>query len=124
MWSRDYTDGALSNLDSARYFDYRAIDVRRLVRGEEGIHSGDFVGLAQAPERHLLDHLGHHRRRDSGEDRRGDEAGTHRRGANSLGTEFTRPGLGEGDHAGLGRGIVGLAEIAVETDYRRGIDDD
>ena len=43
--------------------------------------------------------------------------------ADALAAELARPGLDHADHAELRRRIVGLAEVAVQTDDRRGVQD-
>ncbi len=59
----------------------------------------------------------HHLVGNGGEHGRLDEAGRHRIHPHALGAEFARPGLGHGDDAGLGRGVIGLAEVAVQPDH-------
>src|SRR6185312_6990415 len=109
--------------DAARDFDDRAVDVGRLVRREPRVGVGDFLGTAEATHRHLVadqvQHLFRHRR----EDRRLDEARADRVGANALAAELARPGLDHADHAELGRRVVGLAEVAVQADDRRRVED-
>jgi hypothetical protein len=49
--------------------------------------------------------------------------GAHGVDAHALGSEFTRPGLGEADDPSLGGGVVGLPEVAVQADHRGRVDD-
>src|SRR5450432_1522677 len=82
-------------------FDDGAVDVARLVRREPCIRVGDFLGLAETAHRnavfHHLDDLCGHRR----EDRRVDDAGTDRVGADAFLAELARPCLDHADDAEL-----------------------
>src|ERR1022692_900137 len=103
-------------------FDDGAVDVARFVRCEPCIRVGDFLGLPESAQRyaifHHLDDLCRHRR----EDRRVDEAGTDCVGTNALLAQFAGPRLHHADDTELGRSIIGLAEIAVDPDDGRRIE--
>ncbi len=73
---------------------------------------GDLLRLAHSPERnargHFLQGLGFH----AGDHFGLDEARGHACDANTVAGQLLRPDHGGGRHAGLGRGIVGLAHVA------------
>ena len=80
-------------------------------------------GCAEPAHGHLvLDHpehlVGHRRENGSVDVARADRVG-----ADALAAELARPGLDHADHAELGRGVVGLAEVAVDADDGRGVED-
>ena len=53
----------------------------------------------------------------------GDEAGRDGVDPDVVPPQLARPGLRHDDHAGLGGGVVGLAEVAVEPDDGGGVED-
>ena len=67
----------------------------------------------------MLDDLFRH----LGQDRRLDESGADRVGADALAAQFARPRLDHADDAELGRRVIGLAEVAVDADDRRCVED-
>ena len=108
---------------AAGNLDHRAIDVTGFVGREPCVGVGDFLGCAEPAHRHSLFDRPQHFVGDGFENRRFDEAGTDRVCADALAAEFARPGLDHADDAELGRCVVCLAEIAVETDDRRRVED-
>jgi hypothetical protein len=108
---------------AARDLEHRAVDVARLVAGQEGVDVGDLLGLRQAPERHLGAHLLQHLVGHGRENGRLDEARGDRVHAHALGPELARPGLGEADDAELRGRIVRLPEVAVDADDAAGVED-
>jgi hypothetical protein len=101
--------------------DGLAVDARGVVRGEVDDQAGDVLGSAEGQL--AAGELGHRLAGRHGVDiglEEGHSRG-HRRGGDRddgvgrdlVAGEFHGPHLGEGHDAGLGRGVVGLAEVAV-----------
>src|SRR5437773_4009478 len=114
---------SLHHVHSAIDADVGAGDVTGLVRCEEGHYRGDFLRPGEAPHRNRGDDL----LADLGADRLHhvglDIAGRHRVHRHAFAHHFLRERLGETGHAGLGRRIVGLAELALDRVHRRDVDD-
>src|SRR5690606_25134207 len=98
-------------------------DVAGVRAGEEGHGAGDVRRFAEAAQRDLAEHrlLGV-RRQVAGhvgvDEARGNHVHGHAAAADLLGQR-----LAEGDDAGLGRGVVGLAGVAGGADHRGDVDD-
>src|SRR5271169_4130221 len=122
---RSSVEGAAATLNgyAAGDLDDRAVDIARLVGREPGVGIGDLFGPPETAHGYLFLDRPQPFLRYRVEDRRGDETRTDRVGADALAAKLTRPGLDHADDAELGRGVVGLPEVAVQTDDRRRVED-
>src|SRR5215211_2528513 len=98
-------------------------DVPRVGVGQELDHPGDLLRLAEAAHRDLGDHpaqglLGHGRDHLSG-----DEARRHRVHRDPLTRRLQGQAVGQPEQPRLGRGVVGLADVALLPDHRADVDD-
>ncbi len=104
--------------------DVGAGDEGRLFRAEIDDQSGNFFGLAQACGRNLWKNLAvEHFFGDRRDHLGADVAGGDRVHGHTLLGRLERQRLGEAVHAGLGGGVVGLAEGALGAVHRRDVDD-
>src|SRR5215211_8586726 len=98
-------------------------DVPRVGVGQELDHPGDLLRLAEAAHRDLGDHpaqglLGHGRDHLSG-----DEARRHRVHRDPLTRRLQGQAVGQPEQPRLGRGVVGLADVALLPNHRADVDD-
>src|SRR5215469_7271549 len=124
-----------SHVQAAVDGPYLAGDVGGVIGGEEPDHPRDLLGLAQPAHRNLAPDLVQHLVRDGGQHVRGDKAGRDRVDGqpDPISRRALRPGeledglfgqrLGQSEQAGLGRRVVGLADIAGLADDRGHVDD-
>src|SRR5690606_10813903 len=98
-------------------------DPARLLVGEEAHAVGDFLRRAEAAGGDVGDDLGadflRHRHHHVG----GDVARGNRVHGDAVARVLARQGNGEAVHAGLGRGVVGLAVLALQAVDRADLDD-
>mmetsp|Transcript_28306 Transcript_28306/g.74902 ORF Transcript_28306/g.74902 Transcript_28306/m.74902 type:complete len:398 (+) Transcript_28306:39-1232(+) len=112
-----------SHVHAAVHVQHLPRDVPGAGCGEEQDGIGDLLRIAKAAGRHglqelvlplLLEAVGHVR---------GDEAGGQGVHGDAAAADLPGEGAGEAVHAGLGRGVVGLARVAHGADHRRDADD-
>ena len=94
------------------------------VRREPEVRLGDVLGPAHPADGSLRDHARDYLLGHGLEDLGRDEPRRDRVHADAEPAQLARPGLREGDDAGLRRRVVRLAEVAVEADDGRRVQDD
>src|SRR4051794_19180376 len=103
--------------------EYVAGDVGGIFAGEEFDRVGDVFGLTDAGERYLGEDFGFDFVREDLGHVRFDVAGGDGVDGDAAGAHLLREGLGHGDHAAFGGGIVGLSGGSGLPDHGSDIDD-
>src|SRR5690606_21204066 len=103
--------------------DVGAGDVIALRVGEKGDGVGDILGISHAAHRDAGDDLVANVLGDGGGHAGGDVSGRHRVHGQALECRFLGQRHGEAVHAGLGRGVIGLTELALLAVHRGDVDD-
>src|SRR4051812_11357253 len=123
MDSSSYGAAILHHVHAAIDRDVGAGDIARLLGGEESHHCGDLLRPGEAPHGNLRHDLVTDLLADRHHHFGFDVARRHGVHRDALLHNFLRQRLGEAGHPGLGRGVVGLAELPLDRVDRGDVDD-